>query len=147
MHTISSYSLRQARGPNRELLRDTLPLGIVLKGSCIEAQFELESGDVLLWLSDDSPYDEGLHIYLLGGGVRILDVIEAGADFAAGLLRIHASGAKWVRFEFFTNDVEYRLDVFDRPVFRRRLPSGWRYGKWRWRHRLVVTEVDAGGTQ
>ncbi len=142
MHTISRFSLRKTPTSANELHANDQPTGIPLDGRRIEAQFELDSGEYLLWLTDDSPYDEGLHIYLLDDTGPPIDAIEAGADFTAGIPRIQATGRDWVLFEFFTNGVSYRLDILERPVFRWRLPPGWRYKRKLRRHRLIVTEAS-----
>jgi hypothetical protein len=115
-----------------------------LLGVCIEAQFALDDGRFLLFLTEDSPYDERLHVYLLSPD-RVIDAVEAGVDFASGMLEIHASGAHWIDVGFFQNDLVYRVAVEDRPRFRTgfRLPAGWRYRKIIGLHALSVAIAPA----
>jgi hypothetical protein len=124
--------------------RDGKPLGLVLQGVFLEAQFELGDGRGLLWLTEDSPYEEGLHIYLLGRDGGLEDAVEAGATFSPGLLELGERGEDHVEFAFFRNGVVYRLEVAREARFRVRLPVGWRYKRLWATHRLVVTIARQG---
>jgi hypothetical protein len=133
----SRYSLRQVPD-GYELVRDGAGVPAAVESEILEAEQELEDGRQLVWLTEASPYEEGLHVYLLSAAGEILDEIEAGADFAPGILRIEALGSSSVHFTFFKNDVRYRLDVAPRPKLFRPLPTGWRYKRRFRRHFLVV---------
>lgn len=113
-----------------------------MDGVILEAQFELKDGSSLICLTDDSPYDEGLHVYLLDQNDAIEDAVEAGADFAAGILRIGQTGDDWMAFEFFSNDRSYRIEVTEKARFRMRLPAGWKYKRRFRNHRLLVREFQ-----
>ncbi len=119
------------------VLRDGTAVATKLPGQRLEAQFELRDGRSLLWITDDSPYDEGLHVYLVDAGGHLEDAVEAEAPFAPGILRIERTGADWVEFQFFKNDQRYRLTVTD-PRWRFRLPAGWSYRPRLGVHRLRV---------
>lgn len=110
-------------------------------GIVLDAQFELDDGSKLIWLTDDSPYDEGLHIYLLGRDDLPEDSLEAGAIFAGGILKFREIGSRWVDFGFFLNSTVYRLEVKKTPRFRLWLPTGWKYKNVLKAHRLVVFEA------
>ena len=114
------YSLIEAERGNQGsmLVRDGRTLDAKVKGTILEAQFELANGWILIWLTDDSPYDEGLHIYLVDKKDTILDALEAGADFTPGILRIGRTGKDWLEFEFFSNDSLYRLEVTKKAGLR-----------------------------
>lgn len=128
------------------VVRDGKVLDFVVAGVILEAQFDLADGSSLLWLTEDSPYDEGLHVYLIGRGGELEDALEAGATFAPGLLEIRATGEDWVRFAFFRNEREYRLEVGPRARFRMFQPLGWRYPRRLARHRLAVHSLQKGSS-
>jgi hypothetical protein len=146
MQVVTRYSLIKAKHENQYsiLARDGRVLDVEVEGIILEAQFELEGGCVLIWLTDDSPYDEGLHVYLLDQNDTISDALEAGADFAPGILKIANSGDDWVEFEFFSNDSIYRLEVAKEASLRLLLPAGWKYKKFFSLHRLQVQEMRKG---
>ncbi|HYP25396.1 MAG TPA: hypothetical protein VE262_01645 [Blastocatellia bacterium] len=147
MRKVNLYSLFISDRENHRavLERDGRALPVEVDGVILEAQFELSDGRVLLWLTDDSPYDEGLHVYLLGRDDRIEDSLEAGAVFVPGILKIGESGEDWVEFEFFKNEIFYRLEVSNEAGVRLFLPAGWKYKKLLSTHKLAVREVRKGG--
>jgi len=143
MRTIQQYVLKdEVRGNNRFVLcRNGELLGAEVEGSVMETQFELDNRNVLIWITDDSPYDEGLHVYLIEENGSVLDALEAGADFSPGILKIINTGDNWVEFEFFTNDRKYRLEVTKTPGLRGLLPTGWKYKRLLSLHQLIVREM------
>ena len=139
MNFVAKFTLR-----DRRLHRDGVMSGAVVDGEVIEAQHELADGAALVWLTDDSPYDEGLHIYLVSAEGKIQDAVEAGSTFSPGILGIRESGGDWVEFDFFRNDQVYRLEVAAKPRFHLLLPPGWKYKTILARHRLSVTVARGG---
>lgn len=142
MREIQKYSLVDVNRATSlsQLARDGKGIGVSLTGVLIQAQFELPEGASLLWLTEDSPYDEGLHVYLIGNkNDELEDGIEAGATFSPGILEIKATGERWADFEFFQNGFTYRLEVLPRAGLRLYPPPGWRYKRLLSRHRMVVT--------
>src|SRR5262249_47197936 len=124
MRSIERYSLVLPTGTGRRaVLEERDGAGrLEVDGTLLEAQFELGDGSRLIWLTDDSPYDEGLHVYLLGPGNVVEDALEAGADFAAGILKFRRIGSRSVEFQFFLNTSLYRLEVAQ-AALRIRLPK------------------------
>ncbi|MEJ7616696.1 MAG: hypothetical protein WKF30_06940 [Pyrinomonadaceae bacterium] len=150
MRPVTRYSLVNFGGSNQRavLARDSRAVTAEVEGVILEAQFELSDGCVLILMTDDSPYDEGLHVYLLEQDDSIEDALEAGAIFgmgSPGILKIAKTGMDWVEFEFFLNGSVYRLEVVRQARLRLRLPMGWRYKKLLSRHRLMVRAVQKGG--
>jgi hypothetical protein len=146
MRVVKRYSLIKAGSENQRsvLARDGKVLNIEVEGSILEVQLELEDKRVMIWFTDNSPYDEGLHVYLLDEHDTILDALEAGADFTPGILKIAKIGEDWVEFKFFSNNNIYRLEVTKAARFRVLLPAGWKYKKWFSLHRLIVHEMQTG---
>ncbi|MBN1610639.1 MAG: hypothetical protein JW940_28675 [Polyangiaceae bacterium] len=147
MRAVERYSLfpPDQEGRRAVLQRHGRTHVMDVDGALLEAQFELDDGSRLIWLSDDSPYDEGLHVYLLGPDDTLEDSLQASADFTAGILKFHEIGSGWVDFEFFKNSVVYRLEVEPTSRYRLWLPTGWRYKELVRKHRLGVTRRTTGG--
>ena len=146
MRAVKRYSAVKAKRENQHsiLVRNGIALDLEMEGAVVAAQFELEDGCVLLWFTDDSPFDEGLHVYLVDENDTVSDALEAGADFTPGILKITKTGKDWVEFEFFSNDRIYRLEVTENARPRVRLPSGWKYKRLFRFHRLTVHELGKG---
>jgi len=151
MRKGSRYSLSALPGVGgtARLVRDDVVTSTEVEGVLLEEQFLLADGNAVLWLTEDSPHDEGLHIYLVDAQASIVDAMAAGAAFTAGVLEIKSFGDEWCEFEFFRNHVLYRLIVDREPVFRLPLPTGWRYKRAFRKHRLSLQKSgdkgNAGG--
>ena len=141
MNPVKYYSLVDvdAEQCQARLARDGQVVGRPVRGALLEAQFGLGDGSALLWLTDDSPYDEGLHVYLLDQAGECVDALDAGWDFTPGVLSIDRFGDDWLEFRFFKNETTYRLEIRPQPRVRLRLPLGWRYQHWLRGHRLIVS--------
>ena len=154
MQAASHYSLRRddAAQDTSQLLRNGTRLALHIEGVLLEAQWQLADGRALLLLTDDSPYDEMLHIYLLDAqGQQVLDALEAGSPGGlggAGVLSIQRHGDTWLELAFFKGCAGFRVEVAAQPQLRLFAPPGWRYKKLLSTHCLTVTELQtqAGGT-
>ena len=144
MRAISRYFVQVLQGDQQCVLlrRADRPLALRLEGQSLEAEFELENGDALVCLTDDYPFEERLHIYLLDPDDVIQDALEAGAVYSPGILKIIRTGIDWLGLEFFQNDHVYRLEITPHATFSWPLPKGWRYKKRLRRHRLKLYEVE-----
>ena len=101
--------------PRSELLWDGQPTAVRVDGVTLEQQVQLDGG-YLLFLTEDSPFEEGLHIYLLDRDRRIVDGLELARPYASGILRdVMPEGEGAVSFSFFGAD-RWRLDVHERPL-------------------------------
>jgi len=69
----------------RRVLFEGHPLATELAGSLLEAQYRCHTGYLLL-LTDDSPYEEVLHVYLISRELRLLEQVDVGAPYAPGVL-------------------------------------------------------------
>jgi hypothetical protein len=123
------------------LAKDGRQLRGKFQGLVLEKQFELPDGSFLLWLTEATPYEEGLHVYLVDDDGEVEDAVEAGAGFAAGILHILQIGPDWVDFEFFMNRNHYRLHVAESAI-RLFLPAGWKYKNLLSRHRLFIELLE-----
>jgi hypothetical protein len=114
------------------------PTSTIVDGVAVEAQFDVAGGQGLIFLTEDSPHDEGLHVYLVGDEGTIEDAVEAGSTFSAGMLEIKDVRQDSLDLHFFQNDVLYRIELRSRREFRFFLPAGWRYKRRLRGHRLIV---------
>jgi hypothetical protein len=117
---------------------------VPVKGVLVEEEFVLETGESLVWLSQNSPYEEELTVYLLGRNGEVLDLIWAGIPYAPGLLVVQQTGKNWVEFSFFDEKLRSRLRVEEQGGWRISRAMGWEYGALLQRHRLVVEDLKDG---
>jgi hypothetical protein len=116
---IDDFSVRRLEGdlPRSDLLWRENAVGVRVDGVNLEKQLRVASG-YLLFLTENSPYEEGLHIYLLGDDKSVLDAVELSAPYASGILTdVVTEGDGSVSFTFFGDD-RWRLDVLPSPQRR-----------------------------
>ena len=105
--------------------------GAVVAGCVLEAAVEAD-GRYLLFLTDDTPYEELLHLHLLDGQGRELDAATLGGPYATGrfsgprLLDRHRIGFGFI------DDKDWEVELL--PAARLRLPL-WSEPKGVWRAR------------
>jgi len=99
-------------------------------GVVLEIAFSAAPDRSVVVLSDDSPFDEGLHIYLLGADGQIIDGIHSNTLYSPGIFRHVATHGMSFEFSFFLIEHDYRLICRDRH-FWRPLPRGWSYYGWK----------------
>lgn len=92
-----------------------------LPGLVLEAAFECQGiGDArfLLFLTDDVPFEDFLHIHLLDASLRLIDSASLGAMYSTGSFRLVGEPAGHVlRFRFFDDD-EWSLELLDAAGLR-----------------------------
>lgn len=111
----SRYALRKIDGPSSrgELLRHGAPTGVVINGAYIEQEFA-RGDQTLLLVTNDSPFEETLHCYLLDGHGSVSDHLELSGAYAPGTLRDVARAGDVVTFSFF-GDERWLLVVHSTP--------------------------------
>lgn len=72
---------------------------VKLNAAALLAQYHCPSGDVLLVLDDDCPFEEQLHLVLMRQ-VSVLDHVIVGAPYMAGQYRLMEAGGDTLRFRF-----------------------------------------------
>jgi len=145
MQQSSQYSLidiDMKRNTSR-LVHSELGVFEETEGTSIEAQFLLSDRRNLIWIGDSSPYDAFIRILLLDPHGKLLDAIEGGAALADGILKIVSTGENSVDFEYYQNEIVYRLEVASGRSFRLPLPWGWRYRNFGWGHQLTIRQIEA----
>jgi hypothetical protein len=117
VNTTDGFSVRRIEGdlPQCELLWRGEPTSVRVDGIVLEHQLQIGPGH-LLFLTDDSPFEEGLHIYLLDRDMHVIDGLELGAPYAAGTLGdVTREGDTAVSFSFFGGD-RWQLEVNEKPL-------------------------------
>lgn len=114
--------------------------GIYVPAQALEAAIEVNSATLLLFLTDDVPYEEALTIVLVSLATGVKETLWLGGPYVTGWftgLRIVGDA---VTFSFI-GDTTWRVEVAEKPFFR--LPfCGDPRGIWRplaWKHSLLVS--------
>lgn len=113
-------------------LRDEHGRHCPVPGSMLEHQFSVETG-YIVFLVEDCPYEEALHILYLDKALHILDWIELSAWFSPGVVdHVTIAGPRELQFSFFSADERWRLRLLPRArrsPWRERKPIT-RHGPW-----------------
>lgn len=99
------------------LLRDGVPVGQRLPGAILEAALQCQD-HYLLFITDDVPYEEALHIVLLDAQWHTIDRATLSGPYTTGSftgLNLHAPST--VRFRFF-GDTDWELELLSASAFR-----------------------------
>jgi hypothetical protein len=125
-----SFSLAPIPGsvdesPRANVLIDASSSGTTVPGVILEAQYR--SGEsYLLFTSENTPYEEALHVLLLSRRLALLDHVELSHPFAGGVLtNMEMPGDERLRFSFFGGDL-WELTVLGAPrlLKRHEAPTG-----------------------
>jgi hypothetical protein len=114
---VDGFSVARVEGelPRSQLLWEGQPTAIRVDGVTLEHQVQLPSG-YLLFLTEDRPYEERLHIYLLDRDRHVVDGLELAAPYASGILsHVMPDGDDAVSFSFFGDD-RWRVEVKNTPL-------------------------------
>jgi hypothetical protein len=130
--------------PMGEILHHGLALGVIVEGAVLEAAVDvpLQCGQgLLLFLTDDVPFEEMLRVTLIGPDRQVLDQVELGGPYTTGSLRdLRVLSAHTMRFNFI-GDTDWTLQVL--PSVQWILPWAWEprgvSRKWPWRRQLVMS--------
>jgi hypothetical protein len=122
MKTVDNFGLRNhadgdssERAPVSTLLFEGREVGLNLRGATLEAQFALDTGEYLLLVTNNSPYEERMQVYLLGSDFRIAETADLGYAYTSGIVRdIKLSGRDSLEFTF-SGGCRFRLVVHDLP--------------------------------
>lgn len=115
-----------------------------VEGVVLEAQFRCRAGNLVV-TSDDSPFEEQVHFYLVDDSFRRLDDVSLGRIYTPGILRdlsVQTDGDA-LTFGFFGCD-RWQLTVAADPRwggFTRRFSGVRRSRSWPWRRYLALKRV------
>ena len=88
---MTTFALRDLGGSEAvesELLVDGRATGQRVAGRLLEAQFPIASENAtVLLVTEDTPYEEALHIHLVNDAGAVLETITVGAPYTPGILK------------------------------------------------------------
>lgn len=137
-------ALECGQGPRSQVSLGQRP-GPSLEGAVLEAQFLLDDGRYLLLLSDDSPYEERIHVVLLDRDLSPLDTLEIGAPYTPGLLSGLEPQGDRLRFRFAGAVFILRVHTRPRRWLAGFLVPGVHRGGAPWWKRYLAIEVMPSG--
>lgn len=152
MLPINDFTVCRIRGPSAEqpplvqLLFHGRDAGEVLPGAVLERQFRVSDGRYLIFLTDDTPYEETLRIYLLSDSFRVLDGLEFGSAYVTGHLDdVVATDPDTIEFSF-VHKARCRVTIKAAghwSLTPRFTPGLTRIGPWYSRRFLEIAFVNA----
>ncbi|MFN4118742.1 hypothetical protein [Acidovorax sp.] len=125
MHILPADALSVARipppaddvPPQCEILRNGQPTGRRVPGAVLELAAQWQSF-TLLFTTDDTPFEELLHIHLLDAELRLLDSATLGGIYSTGSFSLLASTEPdTLRFRFI-GDTDWSVQVLPEAGFR-----------------------------
>lgn len=122
--TISTLALRvietaDDESPRSELIADTEATGVTLTGVVLEAALRWRD-QYVLFLTDDIPSEDSLHIYLLSATFSLIDSANLGSMYSTGSFReLNFISPDTLSFRFFGGTV-WQLELLTQA--RPRLP-------------------------
>lgn len=120
IHTFDVKSIASAT-PRSVLKFQGRETQCVVDGSVLERQYSVDDRYLLL-LTEGTPHEEGLHVYLLTLEFQVLDQLELAVPYAPGILRdVQLEAPATLNFKFFDEET-WRLDVLPQPRWGLNLP-------------------------
>ncbi len=121
MRVANELSVRALRAdgdtPECELLHEGVVVGKRLPGAVLEAAVHWQD-HYLLFITDDVPYEEALHIVLLDAQWRPVDCATLGGPYTTGSFSaLSLLAPSTVRFRFI-GDTDWELELLSASVFR-----------------------------
>ncbi len=110
-----------------------------LEGTVLEACVQ-HGNQYLLFLTDDIPFEDSLHIHLLDEDLNRIDTVTLGAPYTTGHFRnLKCEDSGGITFEFF-GDCVWEIVVLPKKRLRLPLISGPRGVSWQkgWFHALEL---------
>ncbi|MCP1676414.1 hypothetical protein J2T57_003575 [Natronocella acetinitrilica] len=91
------------------------PFGGQLEGAVLEAAVQADSGMYLLFLTDDVPHEDFLHVHLLSAEGDLLDSASLGYPYATGTFSLlELEPPDRIRFGFF-GETDWIVELLPRP--------------------------------
>lgn len=123
-HTLEAVQVEEAAGnrPSCQLLLDGQAVTPPLAGVVLEGSFDVPGGQ-LVFLTEGNPFEEALHLHLLGKDWQPKDHLEISAPYTAGLLsKLDQPKPGRVSFRF-PEPMHWIVEVQETPM-------SWFRGPW-----------------
>ena len=115
--TLRAIAACDDAAPTSELVQHGAPTGVLLAGVVLEAAVAWNESYVL-FLTDDVPYEESLHIHLLSADFQLIDTASLSAMYATGSFSaLTLMPPDRLSFRFF-GDMDWRVELLSRPKLR-----------------------------
>jgi len=122
LFNVPDYSIRTVTpstsdmAPTSEIIAGGVPTGKIVDGAIFEAALKWNDY-LLLFLTDDVPFEEGLNIYLLDARLDIVDSAQMCFMYSTGIFSdLDLTQPDTVRFRFF-GGVVWTLKLFPQKKF------------------------------
>lgn len=103
--------------PRSEVLLAAKPTGTIVPGALLEATVEWEKHFVL-FMTDDCPFEEMLHVHLLDPQLQLVDSLRLGSAYSTGTLSsIELLEPNRVRFRFI-GDTDWIIELLEKPKLK-----------------------------
>ena len=102
--------------PYSSLVISGIATPIKLPGIVLEASFELDDGNFLLFTTDDVVFEDSLHIIHLDPHIGIIDQITLTMPYATGIFKIESMQRQYITFEFFSQKL-WLLTIATHPSY------------------------------
>lgn len=114
---IYSEATEQAEDqPPKLILKLNSNLSIEVTGAILEAQYT-DGNRHILFVTEDIPFEETLHIYLLNSNLEPIDNLSLSAIYSPGILKdLSITQPNKISFSFFNAQEKWQLEIFDRPT-------------------------------
>ncbi len=122
LRTIDTFTLRvvaahEEAAPTSELVHQGTPTGVLLAGVVLEAAVAWNES-YLLFLTDDIPFEDSLHIHLLDTYFQPLDTASLSSMYATGSFSgLTMMPPDHLALRFF-GDMDWRVELLSRPTAR-----------------------------
>lgn len=118
MHAIDDFTLTAAGSfsdvPHSTASHRTIHPACVVAGLELEGQYKLGNRFLLL-ATENSPYEEALHVTLLGANLDVIDTLSLSHHDSPGLVRdLEITENNSIQFSFFGDDL-WLLTILDQP--------------------------------
>ncbi|MEY8710218.1 hypothetical protein [Mangrovibacter phragmitis] len=125
MKQVENVSLRMVRAPvpeknkdgEYEVLIDEQPTGITVPYCDIEAAVKVDADRYLLFLTNDTLFEEMLRIALIRPGEGVIDMLVVGAPYSTGIFEELDVQKTAVNFRFI-GDTTWTVSIPKKPFFR-----------------------------
>lgn len=102
--------------PPRIFLRYASNYRLEVTGAILERQFT-DGGRHILFVTEDIPFEETLHIYLVNSNLEPIDHLSLSAIYSPGILKnISITAPNEISFSFFDAQETWRLTVTEKPI-------------------------------
>lgn len=106
-----------AETPESEILIDGHPTGVRVSGAVLEMAVRA-GGQLILFMSDDVPFEDMLGIHLFDKNPKVLDAALLGGPYSTGSFSLLGfDEPNWVHFRFIGN-TDWALEILDEPRLR-----------------------------